>query len=94
MDEVPRAFAFSDIHSSPVGDERSSVCQLCQKCRGLLANITDFRLLCGKYNPIVYCLQETMLIKYDFVTSCDIGGGACGGVSVRREMASLTVSVY
>ena len=31
MDEVPRAFAISDIQSSPVGDERSSVCQLCQK---------------------------------------------------------------
>ena len=26
-----RAFAISDIQSSPVGDERSSVCQLCQK---------------------------------------------------------------
>ena len=31
MDEVPRAFAISDIQSSPFGDERSSVCQLCQK---------------------------------------------------------------
>ena len=31
MDEVPRAFAISDIQSSPVGDEWSSVCQLCQK---------------------------------------------------------------
>ena len=31
MDEVPRAFAISDIQSSPIGDERSSVCQLCQK---------------------------------------------------------------
>ena len=31
MDEVPRAFAISDILSSPIGDERSSVCQLCQK---------------------------------------------------------------
>ena len=30
-DEVPRAFAISDIQSSPIGDERSSVCQLCQK---------------------------------------------------------------
>ena len=28
MDEVPRA---SDIQSTPVGDESSSVCQLCQK---------------------------------------------------------------
>ena len=31
MDEVPRAFAISDIQRSPIGDERSSVCQLCQK---------------------------------------------------------------
>ena len=31
MDEVPRAFAISDIQSSTIGDERSSVCQLCQK---------------------------------------------------------------
>ena len=29
--EVPRAFAIFDIHSSPIGDEMSSVCQLCQK---------------------------------------------------------------
>ena len=28
MNEVPRDFAISDIQSSPVGDERSSVCQL------------------------------------------------------------------
>ena len=28
MDEVPKAFAISDIQSSPIGDERSSVCQL------------------------------------------------------------------
>ena len=26
-----RAFAISDIQNSPIGDERSSVCQLCQK---------------------------------------------------------------
>ena len=31
MDEVPRAFAISDIQSSPIRDERLSVCQLCQK---------------------------------------------------------------
>ena len=31
MDEVLRAYAISDIQSSPAGDERSSVCQLCQK---------------------------------------------------------------
>ena len=31
MDEVQRAFSISDIQSSSVGDERSSVCQLCQK---------------------------------------------------------------
>ena len=60
-------------------------------CRGLRANFTDFRLLCDKYNPIISCLQETMLIKDDFIipgfncihlTSRDIGGRACGGVSV------------
>ena len=31
MDEVPRAFTISDIQRSPAGDERLSVCQLCQK---------------------------------------------------------------
>ena len=31
MDEVSRASAISDIQSCPIGDERSSVCQLCQK---------------------------------------------------------------
>ena len=30
MDEVPGAFTISDIQSSPVKDERLSVCQLCQ----------------------------------------------------------------
>ena len=30
VDEIPRAFAISDIQSSPIGDERLSVCQLCQ----------------------------------------------------------------
>ena len=33
MDEVPRAYAISDIQSSPIGDERASACQLCQKHR-------------------------------------------------------------
>ena len=60
-------------------------------CRGLRANFNDFRLLCDNYNPIVCCLQETMLTKDDFIirgfncihlTSRDIGGRACGGVSV------------
>ena len=60
-------------------------------CRGLRANFTDFRLLCDNYNPSVCCLQETMLTKDDFIirgfncihlTSRDIGGRACGGVSV------------
>ena len=36
-------------------------------CRGLRVNVTAFRLLCDKYNPIVSCLQETMLSKDDFV---------------------------
>ena len=31
MDEVPRAFDSSDIKSSHIRDERSCVCQLCQK---------------------------------------------------------------
>ena len=31
MDEVPRDFAISDIHSSPAGDGMSSICQLCKK---------------------------------------------------------------
>ena len=31
MDEVPRAFAITDIQSSPARYERSSVCQLCRK---------------------------------------------------------------
>ena len=52
-------------------------------CRGLRANFTDFRLLCDNYNPIVCCIQETMLTKDDFIirgfncihlTSRDIGG--------------------
>ena len=60
-------------------------------CRGLRANFTDFLLLCDDYNPIVCCIQETMLTKDDFIirgfncihlTSRDIGGRACGGVSV------------
>ena len=60
-------------------------------CRGMRANFNDFRLLCDNYNPIVCCLQETMSTKDDFIirrfnciqlTSREIGGGACGGVSV------------
>ena len=60
-------------------------------CCGLRANFNDFSLLCDNYNPIVCCLQETMLTKDDFIirgfncihlTSRDIGGRACGGVSV------------
>ena len=31
MDEVPRVFVISAIQGSPAGDERLSVCQLCQK---------------------------------------------------------------
>ena len=45
MDEVPRAFAISDIQSSPAGDERSDVCQLCQKQHGLwMPLLVDVRL--------------------------------------------------
>ena len=36
-------------------------------CRGLHTNFTDFRLLCDNYNPLVCCLQETMLTKDDFI---------------------------
>ena len=36
-------------------------------CRGLRASFKDFRLLYDNYNPIVYCLQETMLTKDDFI---------------------------
>ena len=48
----------------------------------LVYNFTDFRLLCDNYNPIVCCLQETMLTKVDYIipgfncihlTSRDIG---------------------
>ena len=31
MDEVPGAFAISDIQSSPARDDRLILCQLCQK---------------------------------------------------------------
>ena len=60
-------------------------------CRGLRANFNDFRLLCDNYNPIVCCLQETMLTMGDFVIrghncihlmSRDIGGTSCVGVSL------------
>ena len=69
-------------------------------CRGLRANFTDFRLLCDNYNPIVCCLQETMLTKDDFIirgficihlTSRDIGGRACGGVQSPREEKNVLV---
>ena len=65
-------------------------------CRGLCANFDDFRLLCGNYNPVVCCLQETELTKDDFIirgfncihlTSRDIGGRAYGGVSVLARYA-------
>ena len=60
-------------------------------CRDLRANFNDFRLLCDNYNPIVCCLQETMLTKDDLIirglncihlTRHDNGGRACGGASV------------
>ena len=44
MDEVPRDFAISDIQSSPIGDERSSVCQLCQKQHDLWKLLVDVGL--------------------------------------------------
>ena len=60
-------------------------------CRDLRANFNDFLLLCDNYDPNVCCLQETMLTKDYFIirgfncihlTTRDIGGWACGGVSV------------
>ena len=60
-------------------------------CRDPRANFNDFRMLCDSYNPIDCCIQETMLTKDDFIirgfncihlTSRDIGGRACGGMSV------------
>ena len=32
-----------------------------------MAYVPTFRLLCDNYNPIVCCLQETMLTKDDFI---------------------------
>ena len=72
-------------------------------CRGLRANFTDFRLLCDKYNPIVCCLQETMLTKDDFIirgfncihlTSRDLVAEHVVGCQSWLEMASLPVSVH
>ena len=60
-------------------------------CRGLRLNFNNFCLLYDNYNPIVCCLQETILTMDNFVIRCfncilltsrDIGGGACGGVSL------------
>ena len=39
MYDVARAFVISDIQSSPVGDERSNVRQLCQKQHNLLVDV-------------------------------------------------------
>ena len=36
-------------------------------CRGPPANFNDFRVLSDDYNPIVCCLQETMLTMDNFV---------------------------
>ena len=60
-------------------------------CRGIKPNFCEFRLLCDQYDPILCCLQETFLSSTDFnirgfnsyhYTSQDIGGRACGGVSI------------
>ena len=58
------------------------------------ANFTDFRLLCGKYNPIACYLQETM---DDFVfrgfncihLTSDIDVGTSGGVSSTIDQLSF-----
>ena len=67
-------------------------CSIIQwNCRGFRPNFNDFRILCDKYDPIVCCLQETMLNSEDYcirgfnshhLISRDIGGRSCGGVSV------------
>ena len=60
-------------------------------CRGIKPNFCEFRLLCDQYDPILCCIQETFLSSTDFnirgfnsyhYTSQDIGGRACGGVSI------------
>ena len=60
-------------------------------CRGIKPNFCEFRLLCDQYDPILCCLQETFFSSTDFnirgfnsyhYTSQDIGGRACGGVSI------------
>ena len=60
-------------------------------CRGIKPNFCEFRLLCDQHDPILCCLQETFLSSTDFnirgfssyhYTSQDIGGRACGGVSI------------
>ena len=45
MDEVPRDFATSDIQSSPVGDENSSVCQYANCVRSIMTYGSETRPL-------------------------------------------------
>ena len=63
-----------------------------------MCQFTDYRLLCDKYNPIVSCLQETMLTMDNFVIrgfnysnliSRDIAGGYVVECQTRREIAFL-----
>ena len=60
------------------------------QCNWLRANFNDFRLLCDNYNPLVCCLQETMLTKDDFI----IRGFKCGGVSVLVMLMFMIVQLH
>ena len=67
MDEVPRAFAIYDIQSSHIGDERSSVCQLCQKQHDRRTN-EELRRLVG-VEPIITFIRSG--IETEMVGTCD-----------------------
>ena len=56
-------------------------------CHGIRVNFNAFRLLCDKHNPIVCCLQETMLTT----DGCAIKGCNCmnltsGDILVAEHM--------
>jgi exonuclease III len=66
-------------------------CIIQWNCRGLKPNFNELRIMADNHNPIVFCLQETFLNSVNFNIrgfnsyhhlSTDIGGRACGGVSV------------
>lgn len=60
-------------------------------CRGIRPNFNELKILTDHYDPILFCLQETFLNNNTFTfkgfctyhhLSRDIGGRACGGVSL------------